>query len=106
MGILPDHKEASVLFIPHPTVFHEADTVGLQLFSQVFSNLLSGIKIQTVVGSMPIRLAQARLIQQDSYVPTHLRKSPCIGQCLQLGGMSHRIRSRWRAQAVSSGKRC
>lgn len=26
---------------------------------------------------MPIRLAQARLIQQDSYVPTHLRKSSC-----------------------------
>ena len=50
MGILPDHKEASVLFIPHPTVFHEADTVGLQLFSQTFPNLLSRIKIQTAVG--------------------------------------------------------
>ena len=33
MAILPDHKVASVLFIPHPTVFHKADTVGLQLFS-------------------------------------------------------------------------
>jgi hypothetical protein len=26
---------------------------------------------------MPIRLAQARLIPRDSYMPTHLRKSPC-----------------------------
>jgi len=26
---------------------------------------------------MPIRLAQVRLTQQDSYVPTRLRKSPC-----------------------------
>ena len=54
---------------------------------------------------MPIRLAQVRLIQQDS-VPTQLRKSPCRPHAFTRAAQatSHRIRSRWRAQTVSSGK--
>ena len=38
---------------------------------------------------MPIRLAQARLIPQDSRVPAPLRKGPCTCQRLHSSGTSH-----------------
>ena len=63
------------------------------------------LNLLTDLLNLLIRLAQARLILQDSYVPTRLRKSP-VEQHLQSGGTGHRMRNRWRAQTVSSGKRC
>lgn len=40
---------------------------------------------------MPIRLAQVRLIPQDSYTPTHLRKGvPAQASSYNPGGTSHR----------------
>jgi len=56
------------------------------------------------IQTMPIRLAQARLIRQDSYVPTHLSKSPCRSAPPLSGGTSHRMRSRWGRRPSHQGK--
>ena len=49
-SILTHLKEAPVLFIPDPGVFHETDTMVFQLPDDIFSDLLPSFKIQIPIG--------------------------------------------------------